>query len=82
MIQAQNGIVTINGSNLQLIEDFNCIIDMLMENHAEIFIASSASWSDIVLNKLPNCDHNHLNIVQAISDVYIKHNVKEKADND
>ncbi len=82
MISVQNGKVTSMGKNLELIQDFNCIIDILMNSHPEIVIGAFTSWSDIVLNKLPKCDKNHLDIVQAISDTYIKLNVKEKSDND
>ena len=82
MIKVLNGLVAVKGNTFELVQDFNCIIDELMEINPEIFMGASASWADIVLNKLPKCNQEHLTIVQALSDTYIKLNVKEKADNE
>lgn len=82
MILSQNGKATLKGINLDLINDFNCIINMLMETNPEIFAATCASWAEIVFVQLPKLDKSKMEIVQMLSDIYIEQNVKEKADND
>lgn len=82
MILSNNGHVICNGSRLEIVQDFNCIVHSLMKDNPEIFIATSASWADIVLKYLPKCDNQKLDIVQMISDAYIELNLKENKDNE
>ena len=78
MITTNNGHTILKGSRLDIVHDFNCIINTLMRDNPEIFTATCASWSDLVLAVLPKLDTSKMDIVQMITEKYIELNVKEK----
>ena len=78
MIITLNGHTKVQGNRLEMVQDFNCIIQTLMEDNPEIFAATCSSWADIVLALLPKLDKSKMDIVQMIADKFIELNVKEK----
>ena len=81
MITANKGRTMIAGMNLDIIYEFNNIINALQEEHPEIVLGVFTAWSDILSEKLESVSKTELCIVTQMSEDFIKLNESE-GDND
>ena len=81
MITADKGRTKIAGINLDLIYEFNSIINALQEEQPEIVLGVFTAWSDILSEKLESVSKTELCIVTQMSEDFIKLNESE-GDND
>ena len=72
MITANNGATKIAGCNIDIILEFNSIIDALQEKNPEIVLGAISAWSDMLEEKVDSIDSKILCLVAEISKDYIE----------
>lgn len=82
MITANKGSVKIEGTNLDLIFEFNSIIDILSESNPEIVLGAITAWSDALAEKLKSASKIELAIVTHMSEDFMKIDRESEDDDD
>lgn len=80
MIIANKGSVKTEGTNLDIIYEFNSIINILKESNPEILLGVLTAWSDVIMD-LDNVNRTKLGIVAHMSDDFIKLQNESEGDN-
>ena len=80
MITANKGMTKIAGTNMDIIYEFNDIVDALLEDSPEIVLATISARSTIMEEKLVTVNKLRLRIATELSEETVKLNESEDTD--